>query len=239
MLRVLICDDDETIVNKVDKYINEIMKTNNLELIIDCKNSGDFMLIENTAYDIAVIDIEMHGINGLRLAELLKKANHDIQIIVLTSFNQYLDDAMQVHVFRYMSKPIEKNRFVNNFIAAIKEYKLTSKIVLVEVDDRIIPIKTNNILYIENLKYGSIVYTKHGEYKTNKKPKVWYDEINQPSYFVYSHNSILINLQNVIDFNKNTITLRKNDDETVNTYMSQRKYSSFKKSFFEFAGGLK
>ena len=63
--------------------------------------------------------------------------------------------------------------------------------------------------------------------------------IDQKNCFVFSHNSILVNLQNVIDFNREEIILRKNEIETVSTYISQRKYSDFKKSFFNFAGDLK
>ena len=51
------------------------------------------------------------------------------------------------------------------------------------------------------------------------------------SALYFSHNSILINLQNVIDFNKTTIVLRKGKCETISTYISQRKYLISKKHF--------
>ena len=106
-------------------------------------------------------------------------------------------------------------------------------------NDEVHLIKTKDILYIENQKYGSIVYTTRGDFYINIKPKELNRKINQDKYFIFSHNSILVNLQNVIDFNKTTIVLRKNETETVTTYMSQRKYTNFKKAFFDFAGGLK
>ena len=146
---------------------------------------------------------------------------------------------MKIHVFRYLSKPLDKNRFYSNLKEAIEEYRLISKSIILKYNDEVHLIKTKDILYIENQKYGSIVYTTRGDFYINIKPKELNRKINQDKYFIFSHNSILVNLQNVIDFNKTTIVLRKNETETVTTYMSQRKYTNFKKAFFDFAGGLK
>ncbi len=53
----------------------------------------------------------MQGVNGLELSEKLKQLNPNIIVIVLTSFQNHLDSAMKIHVFRYLSKPIEKKIF--------------------------------------------------------------------------------------------------------------------------------
>lgn len=239
MINLLICDDNPEITKQVNELVTIFEKKYKINFLIDIKNSGDFILNSNKSYDIAIVDIEMPGISGLRLSEKLKELNSDIIVIVLTSFQNYLDSAMKIHVFRYLSKPIDKNRFYSNLKEAIEEYRLISKIMTLNHNGEVHLIKTKDILYIENQKYGSIIYTKRGNFYNNIKPKELNKMINQKDCFVFSHNSILVNLQNVIDFNKTTIVLRKNEAETVSTYMSQRKYSNFKKAFFDFAGGLK
>lgn len=239
MINLLICDDNPKITEQVNELITVFEKKYKIKFLIDIKNSGDFILSDNKSYDIAIVDIEMPGIGGLRLSEKLKELNSDIIVIVLTSFQNYLDSAMKIHVFRYLSKPIDKNRFYSNLKEAIEEYRLISKTITLNHNDEVHLIKTKDILYIENQKYGSIIHTNRGDFYINIKPKELNKIINQEECFVFSHNSILINLQNVIDFNKTTIVLRKNESEMVSTYMSQRKYSNFKKAFFNFAGGLK
>lgn len=239
MIDILVCDDNSNVLQQIYKLIKHFEKNNNLRFNIQTKNSADFILQENYRCDIALIDIEMPGISGLRLAEELKKKNPDVIVIVVTSFQNYLDDAMRIRVFRYLSKPIEPNRFFENFRDALVEYKNISKTIILEIKDEIYSIKTKDILYIENKKHGSIIVTRDLTLSINKKPSELYSLINQPNCFVYSHNSYIVNLQNVIDFNKNTITLRKNRDNTVFAYMSQRKYSDFKKAFLAFAGGIR
>lgn len=238
MIKILICDDDPVIRKQVTSLLLSFGNKNKLQFQIDIKDSGKFILTNPVRYDIAFIDIEMPNINGLNLSKLLKSLNPDIIIIVVTSFQNYLDDAMKIHVFRYLSKPIDKNRFYTNLKDALEEYRLISKIITVTFNDEVHRIKTKDILFIENQKYGSIIHSKCGNFQTNKKPKEWLKIIDQES-FVFSHNSILVNLQNVVDFNRTTVVLRKNDLETVTTYISQRKHSNFKKAFFNFAGGIK
>lgn len=238
MIKILICDDDLNIGKQIAALLKCFEKKYKLKFHVDIKNSGEFILKTPWRYDIAFIDIEMPSISGLNLGKLLKSINPDIIIIVITSFQNYLDDAMKIHVFRYLSKPIDKNRFYNNFKDALKEYRSIGKSIIVTFNNEVHRIRTKDILFIENQKYGSIIHSKYGDYQSNIKPKQWAKDIDQSS-FVFSHNSILVNLQNVVDFNNSTVVLRKNEHETVKTYISQRKYSNFKKSFFDFAGGIK
>ena len=238
MINVLICDDNAVFLDEMNRLTEEFGKKHNLELNIGLRDSADFVFEEKTFYDIAFIDIEMPKTSGLILAEELQKINPDIIVIVVTSFQQYLDDAMRIHVFRYLSKPVDVTRFFENFKDAVKEYNNISKSIIFDLRDRVVSVKTKDILYIENRKHGSFVVTKNDAFTVNKKPKELCSLINQPNRFVYSHNSYIVNLQNVIDFDKNSIKLRRNNNETVSAYMSQRKFSDFKKAFLAFAGGI-
>lgn len=156
MIKLLICDDNPEITKQIKELISIFEKKYRLKFQIDIKNSGDFILKDNKSYDIAIVDIEMPGINGLRLSEKLKELNSDTIVIVLTSFQNYLDSAMRIHVFRYLSKPIDKNRFYSNLKEAVEEYRLISKTITITNNGEVHLIKTKDILYIENQKYGSI-----------------------------------------------------------------------------------
>ncbi|WP_455493533.1 LytR/AlgR family response regulator transcription factor [Eubacterium sp.] len=240
MINILVCDDDRNITDEVYNLLDGIKNESKNEFNVDLKNHGDFIdLCNEPYYDIAIVDIEMPDIDGLELSERLKELNPDIIVIVLTSYQNYLDDAMRIHVFRYLSKPIDKNRFYENFNDALTEYKFLSKSINVIFEDEVHHIKTKDILYFENLKYGSQIHTKRGTFRTNKKADEWLSVLNQYESFEYSYKGILVNLQNVIDFNKTYVYIRKNKSEIITVYVSQRKYSSFKKSFFRFIGGNK
>lgn len=239
LINILVCDDNKDITDEVYKLLKGIENKSKSEFNIDIKNRGDFIYSSEISYDIAIVDIEMPGVNGLKLSEKLKKLNSDVIVIVLTSFQNYLDNAMRIHVFRYLSKPIDKNRFCENFNDALTEYKFLNKSISVIFEDEVHHIKTKDILYFENLKYGSQIHTKRGTFRTNKKADEWLSLLNQYECFEYSYKGILVNLQNVIDFDKTYVFIRKSESKILKVYISQRKYSNFKKSFFRFIGGSK
>lgn len=239
MIKVLICDDDQIVTNKVQKLLTEIQEQYSFKLDIQAYNDGLLAMESKKIYDIAIVDIEMPYIDGLALSEDLKKRNSDAIVLILTSFSDYLDSAMRIQVFRYLSKPIDEERFTKNFMEAVSYYKQISKQIVVESGDEVLTIKTKDILYIENLKHGSVIATKHGDYKTNKKPLEWYETIDQSNCFTFSHKSFLVNLQNVINFDKNTVHFQGLNNTVRIACISQRKYYEFKKAFFDFAGGVK
>ena len=64
----------------------------------------DYM--KNEACDVAFLDIEMKGMNGVELARALKEINPDVNIIFATGFGSYRDVAFDLHASGYLIKPI-------------------------------------------------------------------------------------------------------------------------------------
>ena len=56
--------------------------------------------------DVAFLDVEMVGMNGVELAEQLKLYHPDINIIFSTGYGHYRDAAFDLHASGYLTKPI-------------------------------------------------------------------------------------------------------------------------------------
>ena len=73
--------------------------------------------------DIIFLDIEMPGLNGIYVGNELKKRDKNTIIFIITSYSECsLDEAMRFHVFRYPSKPIDKQRLFRNLKDALDLY---------------------------------------------------------------------------------------------------------------------
>ena len=59
---------------------------------------------------IAFLDIELPGENGMDLGKALKKLNPRINIIYLTSHNEYIEEAVHDHCSGYILKPLKPER---------------------------------------------------------------------------------------------------------------------------------
>lgn len=239
LIRILVCDDDKSIITEISSLISLWGNENKVDFDIVTSESADNVLQLNSTYDIAFIDIEMPGINGLKLSEWVKEKNPDALIFIVTSFQNYLDSAMRIKVFRYLSKPIDKFRFFENLNDAVNEYKNICKTIVIDKKDNVITVKTKDILYIEGKKHGSIIETKELSIQTSEKLSYWYQKINQPNFFVYSHTSFISNLQNVIGFDKENVVFKKSNGEIIKAYMSGRRYNIFKKQFMSYVGEIK
>lgn len=110
-MRILICDDDESIVKQLEKYIAEFFNHGKIKVPeIQSYNNGEALLSDTNNKDIVFLDIELPGVDGIFVGRELKEKNHNAIIFVITSYDEYLDDAMRFHVFRYLSKPLDKQR---------------------------------------------------------------------------------------------------------------------------------
>ena len=85
-MRILICDDDELIIEQLKKYILLFFEANHSkcpELL--SFTSGEDLLNDNGEKDIVFLDIEMPGMNGIYVGNELKKSNKNVLIFVVTS----------------------------------------------------------------------------------------------------------------------------------------------------------
>jgi len=62
--------------------------------------------------DIAFVDIEMPGMNGLEFAQELKNVSPRTNIIFVTGFSQYAADAFALHSSGYILKPVSEERLM-------------------------------------------------------------------------------------------------------------------------------
>ena len=129
-MRILICDDDPLMIEQLKKYCKSFFDKLHVKCPeLSCFSDGESLLADKGDKDILFLDIEMPGMNGIYVGNELKKANSGIIIFIVTSYSEYLDEAMRFQVFRYLSKPIDKQRFFRNMKDAVELYNtITIKI---------------------------------------------------------------------------------------------------------------
>ena len=62
--------------------------------------------MESNPCDVAFLDIEINGMDGVKIAEKFKAVNPDVNIIFATGFGSYRDAAFELHASGYLIKPI-------------------------------------------------------------------------------------------------------------------------------------
>lgn len=231
-MRILLCDDDPAVLQQMERLLRKFFqqigaKPPEIALYTD----GEKLIQSHDTGEIAFLDVEMPGLSGIYTGERLKKANPRIKIFILTSYMDYLDEAMKFHVFRYLSKPVDEKRLFRNMKEALYQIEMETEPVPIETKDGIIVRQAEEIVYIETDRRKTNIITVDQVYETVHPMRDW-DALLQIGCFFQTHRSFIVNMRYVTAFTKDIVTLADPGGQTYTAYLTKRNYSSFKNAFF-------
>lgn len=237
-MRIVLCDDNSIILEQLQLYITEFFAQQGRKMPdLACYHSGEALLSSETWADIAFLDVEMSGISGIHAGARLKERNPNIKIMIVTSYPDYLDEAMRFQVFRYLSKPIDKNRLFRNLKEAIYQYNIESKEFPIETCDGIFVRRAEEIICVEARQRKVTIYTTDGTLISTKNMDYWNQSLTLPCFYM-THRSFMINMRFVHSIHKDTVLLRYKDME-LTAYLTRRKYTAFKETYLWYMESVK
>ena len=229
MLKIAICEDSEIFVEIIKKNIETILKVPyELHPYLSGKEFMTALPETRCPYDIVFLDIEMPNKSGIFVGRELKKNHPDIIIFIITSYVEYLDDAMRFQVFRYLLKPLDKQRLFRNMKDVILLYNSTNIKVSIETKGNVYTINVSDIIFVEAQGRAITIYTPDRNYVVVNNMAYWVHTLNMPCFF-QSHRSFIVNMKYVSEFNHSLIHLY---DNKYTAYLTKRKYSQFKDAYF-------
>lgn len=183
-MRILICDDDLSITQSLSQIIKVYFKKKKVNVLdIVTFNDGDSLLSDKSQKDIVFLDIEMPGFDGIYVGNELKKQNDSVIIFIVTSYLEYLDAAMRFHVFRYLSKPIDKQRLFQNLDDALELYYSINQKIAVETKSGVTSVLTCDIVYVEAKGRKVIVHTSTADLDSTQTLQFWIEHLPQATFF--------------------------------------------------------
>ncbi|MFC4164069.1 LytR/AlgR family response regulator transcription factor [Epilithonimonas zeae] len=114
MIKCVILDDELLAISYLKLLCDQI---EGIEVVKAFNNPKIFLQeINDIDCDVCILDIEMPGMNGLQVAELIKNK----KIIFTTAYKEYAAEAFDLDVVDYVRKPIKKERLQQAFEKAEK-----------------------------------------------------------------------------------------------------------------------
>ena len=72
-----------------------------------CASAEEVLALPDlAAYDVAFVDIDMPGMDGVELARALRSTHPQLNIVFATAFSRFMPDAFELHSSGYLMKPI-------------------------------------------------------------------------------------------------------------------------------------
>lgn len=216
LLRIAVCDDEKLIVDEISQIIDNFTDDNEESIKVYKFNDGYELIKSNIKFNLIFLDIEMPEINGIELAENIRKIDSKVQIVYVTNYQNYMKKAYNVHAFDYIQKPVEReqiHRVLEDYLKIINP-KETNVIELTSLDSENLLIDVDMIIDIScgHKKRTVIVITTESEYICKGKISDIYDSLNSFDFFM-PHRSHIINLSMVKSFKKKEKVIMVNGDE--------------------------
>ena len=213
MLNFVLCDDNESILNRLDSMLNTLFVKHDYEAQITFKsnNANDVLsYIQSNKVDVLILDIHLQsGISGIELAEKVRKTNKSVYIIFTTGHLEYALLAYKVKTFDYIAKPFTIERIEETLVRLFADTPNDRPRYLSLNNKNII--KQDDIQYIKKDGMKLIVYTDSNQYEA-------YTSFNKiepclAENFVRCHKSYIVNVDNIKDIEPISNTIKYDDKE--------------------------
>ncbi|MBE6737812.1 MAG: LytTR family transcriptional regulator [Ruminococcaceae bacterium] len=220
MYRVSICDENQFFRDSLEKVIRCYFVAKGIKALIKCFEKSECLLKYPDYTDIVFLGMDRNRALNLDIARILHNKNPNMYLYIISNKYTYLDDAMDLKAFRYLSKTLDINRII------------TSLDMIVSLDNSIsfmsnytmIEIKETEIACIFSKDRRTFVLTDSGEYyPTTLTIKNWLCKLSDSRHFLHPHYSYIVNKKYIHSFDGRVITLRCKDGKTMEVYPSQRR----------------
>ncbi len=121
MVRIAVCDDDMRFTAELEEMVRREAADAGISVETEAYSDGDTLVADiekSYRYDLIFLDIEMERVNGINAARQIRRIDRSALLIYVSGYEQYLKELFEVEPFRFLSKPVDVEKFRKYFCDA-------------------------------------------------------------------------------------------------------------------------
>lgn len=180
---------------------------------------------------VVFLDINMDGMDGLEAARQIKTEYPKVHIVLVTAYVNYALDGYKVKASRFLLKDDLEKTLPECMDDILKEIQQEERVVEFNFVEGNVPIRIDDIIYIETSRHKNIFYTKNQTFSIYRKM----DELERDLKgmgFVRIHQSFLINMKYIGKISSYVMTLTTGKQISV----PKSRYPDVKRQYTLFKG---
>ena len=202
--RVFLCDDSaedaEYLLGFVENWASK--RAYALELRQFPSAEALLFALEDEMPDILLLDIEMHGMDGVQLARRVRERSEDAQIVFVTGYSDYIAEGYDVSALHYLMKPVNPEKLASVLDRAVARLLDRSRLLTLHTAEGVVRVPFREIVYIEARRNYVTVHAK-AEYTEKKTLAAVEQELDDR--FFRAGRSFILNLSHVRQVLKNEV----------------------------------
>ena len=112
-MNIIILDNHKLIIKEIRRQVLSVLPE--AECVCFTKQREAIEHVKKNRVDAALLDIDMPGLNGIEVAELMCQINPRLNIIFITGFPEYALQAFTVPVSDFIVKPVSEDALRASF----------------------------------------------------------------------------------------------------------------------------
>lgn len=222
-MRIAICDDENYWRESLKNYLDEYSQNNHIEMLTTYFNSGLSLLKSLSSFDVIFMDYQMEALNGIETARKIRSSNKNSIIIFVSAYPDVALDTFEVDAFRFLAKPINKEKLFRSLDDYLKEEKV--QFLIFKTNNGSIKIKESDIIYCESVRRHTIIHTADESYEILTNLRDIEKQLSKEK-FMRCHKSFIISFYHIRSYDNNEITL----DNNCKAYIGRKYHPQFKKA---------
>lgn len=202
-MRLAICDDNEMTRKKLAEFCRTYLETQGFsaeKLELAEYDSGENCIEkeEELASDLLLLDIEMEGVNGLRVKEQLLRSQSRTRILFVTSHDECMEDAFGRNVCGFLRKPLCYERVAEKLKLVLQDMEYENSFLDVQTAKTVERVYVRDILYLKAKGKDVDIFTEQRRIGSVSRKGIshWALQLESEG-FALSHKSYLVNLAHV------------------------------------------
>lgn len=234
-MKIAICDDDVNAINYLKAKIELQGNRDNVEQFMGASEMTPEKMCD---FHLIYLDIEMPGMGGMEIANLLRASQEDARIspygslplvVFVSGYKEYMAQAFSVQAFDFLIKPVSDEAFD-------KSYARAKKVIdHIHEQDVVLTIKSAGNIY--TIAIGSIVYVesqsrKNVIYLINGKSIEYYGAMSElekdlDHRFFRIHKGYIVNMMYIQKYDRASVTVSLGEMLMMSKYRYQEFTSAY------------
>lgn len=234
-MKIAVCDDEKIFRNDLVRLLDQYCTERGQVILIDEYDDGSKLLKTNISYDIILLDHQMKFLNGLDTIKALRDKNNSTKVVFVSSYSEIVFDSMKYNTFRFLVKPVEKEKLFEAIDEAINELNSEFKIIVKDTEyNQSIVIPEKDIIYAQAENVYTYIVTEGASYRYSYNLSYLEEELRS-DFFMRTHRSYLVNFNHITSFDKSGITLSNGQKAEV----SRSKYKEFSNYYLNYVKSVR
>jgi two-component system response regulator LytT len=232
-LKALVCDDEAPARSEL-RYLLE--EAGGVEVVGEASSAVEALqLIKAFPYDVVFLDIDMPGLDGIQMAEVLGTLDRQPAVVFVTAHSEHAVKAFEVAATDYLVKPVEVERLkhaVERLEPSKDERGARVERIPVEKAGKKLLLQADEIFYIMAKDDYTYLHTD-GERFLSTLSLTALEKKLEPNGFFRVHRRFLVNLgevKEVVPMYGGTLLLTLSDSDGTQVPVSRRRVSNLKKA---------